>query len=227
MSIDGDIARIRKLYLGGEVSPVETVQAHLDVIAKKNAEINAFSLIDGEVAVRMARASEARYRRGESLGSLDGIPITIKDTLNVEGWPTRRGSRTTSTAPVKSDAVAVARLRAAGAVFLGKTTTPEFAWKGLTQNLLDGVTSSSLDPTRHAGGSSGGAAAATGCGMGLVGIGTDAAGSVRIPAAFCGVVGCRLSRPSPWTPSPRPFGSFRLSARSPEPSLMPFWPHRQ
>ena len=189
MSTSGEVSRLREVYLSGEVSPVEIARSHLETIASRNAEINAFSLVDEVVAIETARASEARYRRGESLGPLDGIPVTIKDTLNVAGWPTRRGSRTTSDAPAMADAVSIARLRAAGAVLLGKTTTPEFAWKGLTQNLPDGVTSSSLDPTLHAGGSSGGAAAATGLGMGVVGIGTDAAGSVRIPAAFCGVVG--------------------------------------
>jgi aspartyl-tRNA(Asn)/glutamyl-tRNA(Gln) amidotransferase subunit A len=120
---------------------------------------------------------------------MDGVPVTIKDTLNVAGWPTRRGSRTTSEATLPKDAVSIARLRMAGAVFLGKTTTPEFAWKGLTESPLQGVTTNPLDQDRHAGGSSGGGAAATALGLGVVGIGTDAAGSVRIPAAFCGVVG--------------------------------------
>ena len=189
MSIDGEISGLHERYKRGEVSPVDVARTQLDAIDRLNPTVNAFVLVDDAVALEMARSSEARHRRGEALGPLDGIPITIKDTLNVAGWPTRRGSRTTSDAAAPRDAVAIARLRASGAVFLGKTTTPEFAWKGLTESPLNGVTLNPLDPTRHAGGSSGGAAAATALGLGVIGIGTDAAGSVRIPAAFCGVVG--------------------------------------
>ena len=189
MSIDGEILGLHERYKRGDVSPVDVTRAQLDAIGRLNPAVNAFVLVDDPIALEMARASEARYRKGEAVGPLDGIPITIKDTLNVAGWPTRRGSRTTSDAAVLRDAVSIARLRAGGAVFLGKTTTPEFAWKGLTESPLNGVTLNPLDPTRHAGGSSGGAAAATALGLGVVGIGTDAAGSVRIPAAFCGVVG--------------------------------------
>ena len=187
--MEGEAVRLHERYKRGETSPKEVVREQLDAIGRLNPAVNAFVLVDEAVALEMARASEARYRRGEALGALDGVPITIKDTLNVRGWPTRRGSRTTSDAAVPRDAASIARLRSAGAVFLGKTTTPEFAWKGLTENPVDGVTLNPLDPTRHAGGSSGGAAAATALGLGVIGIGTDAAGSVRIPAAFCGVVG--------------------------------------
>jgi aspartyl-tRNA(Asn)/glutamyl-tRNA(Gln) amidotransferase subunit A len=189
MSIEGEVARLHERYQRDEVSPVDVARAQLSAIGRLNPGVNAFVLVDDAVALEMARASEARYRKGEALGPLDGVPITIKDTLNVAGWPTRRGSRTTSDAAVPRDAISIARLRAGGAVFLGKTTTPEFAWKGLTESPLNGVTLNPLDPMRHAGGSSGGAAAATALGLGVVGIGTDAAGSVRIPAAFCGVVG--------------------------------------
>src|SRR5579859_527573 len=189
MSIESEVARLHESYKLRETSPVDVAWEQIGAIARLNRGINAFVLVDDAVVLEMARASETRYRLGEALGPLDGIPITIKDTLNVAGWPTRRGSRTTSNAAAPSDAASVARLRSAGAVFLGKTTPPEFAWKGLTENPLNGVTLNPLDPTRHAGGSSGGAAAATALGLGVIGIGTDAAGSVRIPAAFCGVVG--------------------------------------
>lgn len=189
MSTEGEAVLLHERYKRGEISPVDVAREQLDAVARLNQRINAFVLVDDAVALEMARASAARYQHGEAIGPLDGVPITIKDTLNVRGWPTRRGSRTTSQAPAPRDAVSIARLRSAGAVFLGKTTTPEFAWKGLTENLLDGVTVTPLDSTRHAGGSSGGAAAATALGLGILGIGTDAAGSVRIPAAFCGVVG--------------------------------------
>jgi aspartyl-tRNA(Asn)/glutamyl-tRNA(Gln) amidotransferase subunit A len=189
MSIEGEAHRLHERYKRGEVSPVEVARAQLDAIPSSDRGVNAFVLVDDTVSMAMARASEDRYRRGEAVGPMDGVPVTIKDTLNVAGWPTRRGSRTTSEAAMPTDAASIARLRMSGAVFLGKTTTPEFAWKGLTESPLYGVTTNPLDPDRHAGGSSGGAAAATASGLGIVGIGTDAAGSVRIPAAFCGVVG--------------------------------------
>jgi aspartyl-tRNA(Asn)/glutamyl-tRNA(Gln) amidotransferase subunit A len=189
MTIFGEALRLHERYKHGDVSPVEVARAQLDATSSSGRNVNAFALVDGAVTMEMARASEGRYRRGEAVGPMDGVPVTIKDTLNVAGWPTRRGSRTTSKAAAPKDAVSIARLRSSGAVFLGKTTTPEFAWKGLTESPLYGVTLNPLDPARHAGGSSGGAAAATASGLGIVGIGTDAAGSVRIPAAFCGVVG--------------------------------------
>jgi aspartyl-tRNA(Asn)/glutamyl-tRNA(Gln) amidotransferase subunit A len=156
MRTDGEALRLHERYKRGEVSPVEIARAQLDVIPGLNRSVNAFVLVDDAVTMEMARASEARYRRGEPIGPMDGIPVTIKDTLNVAGWPTRRGSRTTSEASVPTDAVSIARLRTSGAVFLGKTTTPEFAWKGLTESPLYGVTTNPLDPDRHAGGSSGG-----------------------------------------------------------------------
>lgn len=187
--IDGEAHRLHERYKSGDISPVEVARAQLDAIPGLDRGVNAFVLVDDAVAMEMARASEERYRRGDALGPLDGVTVTIKDTLNVTGWPTRRGSRTTSATAVSKDAISIARLRSSGAVFLGKTTTPEFAWKGLTESPLYGVTTNPLDSDRHAGGSSGGAAAATALGLGTVGIGTDAAGSVRIPAAFCGVVG--------------------------------------
>jgi aspartyl-tRNA(Asn)/glutamyl-tRNA(Gln) amidotransferase subunit A len=209
--IEGETHRLHGRFLSGDISPVEVARRQLDAIPAVQKSINAFVVIDEAVAMEMARASERRYRAGCSFGPLDGVPITIKDTLNVAGWPTRRGSRTTSEAPAARDAVSIARLRSAGAIFLGKTTTPEFAWKGLTESPLNGTTANPLDPTRHAGGSSGGGAAATAAGIGFVGIGTDAAGSVRIPAAFCGVVGYKPT-----------FGTIPL-----DPYAAPFWqlPH--
>src|SRR5271169_480542 len=136
MPIEGEASQFHARYKRGEKSPVTVVRAHLDAIASLDQGVNAFVLIDDEVAMSMARASEVRYRRNAPLGPLDGIPITIKDTLNVAGWPTRRGSRTTSETAALADAVSIARLRTSGAVFLGKTTTPEFAWKGLTESPL-------------------------------------------------------------------------------------------
>ncbi|MGY4567256.1 amidase family protein [Bradyrhizobium sp. USDA 3256] len=206
MSIEGEAVRLHERYKRGEISPVEVTRSQLDALPSLDEGINAFVLVDEAAALKMARASEGRYRKGTSLGPLDGVPITVKDTLNVAGWPTRRGSRTTSEAAAIDDAVSMARLRAAGAVFLGKTTTPEFAWKGLTESPPNGVTTNPLDRALHAGGSSGGAAAAAALGLGIAGIGSDAAGSVRIPAAFCGVVGYKPTYGTiPLSPYPSAF----------------------
>lgn len=193
MPIEGLARALCRRYLSGDTSPTAIASETLARVAREDQAIRAFAFIDERTTLAMAEASEARYAHGRPLGPLDGVPVTIKDTLNVAGWPTRRGSLVTSDAPVAADAVSIARLRAAGAVFLGKTTTPEFAWRGLTESPQTGVTRNPLDKARHAGGSSGGAAAATALGQGIIGIGTDAAGSVRIPAAFCGVVGYKPS----------------------------------
>ena len=135
-----------------------------------------------------ARRSERRWLDGTSLGPLDGVPVSIKDLLLTRGWPTLRGSKTVDPAQAwTEDSPPVARLREAGAVLLGKTTTPEFAWKGVTDSPLTGVTRNPWNPERTPGGSSGGAAAAVAAGMGPLALGTDAGGSLRIPAAFCGL----------------------------------------
>ncbi len=188
MPTSSDAAALRASFRQG-ASPVDHAAALLQRAGEANGTFNPFCLLDPGSTLAMARASAARYRLGAPLGPLDGIPITVKDTVDVAGWPTRRGSRTTTTEPAPRDAAVVARLRAAGAVLLGKTTTPEFAWKGLTDSPLHGVTRNPLDPALTAGGSSGGGAAAAALGLGTVHLGSDAAGSVRIPAAFCGVVG--------------------------------------
>jgi len=193
MPSNSEARRLHERYRQGELSPVAVATAQLDAVTRLDREVNAFCLVDADVTLAMAQKSEERYRRDEPLSPLDGVPVSLKDTINVAGWPTRRGSRTTSDTPVPIDAISVARLRAAGAVFLGKTTTPEFAWKGLTDSPIGGVTRNPRDPGRSAGGSSGGAAAAASLGLGVIAVGSDAAGSVRIPAAFCGVVGYKPS----------------------------------
>ena len=120
------------------------------------------------------------------------MPVSVKDLLLTAGWPTLRGSRTIETAgPWPDDAPAVARLREHRAVLLGKTTTPEFGWKGVTDSPLTGVTRNPWDPARTAGGSSGGSAAAVASGLGPLSVGTDGGGSIRIPACFCGIVGLK------------------------------------
>ena len=136
-----------------------------------------------------ARASEQRWATGRPAGPVDGVPTSIKDVFLTRGWPTLRGSRTIDPAqPWAEDAPCVARLRDSGAVLLGKTTTPEIGWKGVTDSPLTGVTRNPWDPARTPGGSSGGAAAAVASGMGALAVGTDGGGSVRIPASFTGTV---------------------------------------
>jgi aspartyl-tRNA(Asn)/glutamyl-tRNA(Gln) amidotransferase subunit A len=174
-------------YRAGELSPVEATEAALQRIRRHDPEVNAFCLVDADAALATAKESEERWRSGEPAGALDGVPISIKDILLTRGWPTLRGSRTVDSAgPWEVDGPHVARVREHGAVLLGKTTTPELGWKGVTDNPLTGVTRNPWDPTRTAGGSSGGSAAAVLLGMGPLSLGTDGGGSVRIPAGFTG-----------------------------------------
>jgi aspartyl-tRNA(Asn)/glutamyl-tRNA(Gln) amidotransferase subunit A len=182
------------LYRSGEASPVEATKAVLARIARHNPRLNAFCLVAEEEALSSAAASEARWRRGEPLSPLDGVPASIKDLLLTRGWPTLRGSRTVAAdQPWEIDAPVTARLREAGAVLLGKTTTPEFGCKGETNSPRTGITRNPWDESRTPGGSSGGTAVAVAAGMGPLSVGTDGAGSVRIPAAFCGNFGLKPS----------------------------------
>lgn len=176
-------------YASGELSPVEATEATLRRIADADPPVNAFCLVDGDRALAQARACEARWHRGEPAGRLDGVPASIKDVLLSKGWPTLRGSHTIDPdQPWAVDSPSVARLREHHAVLVGKTTTPELAWKGVTDSPRNGITRNPWDTTRTPGGSSGGAAAAVAQGMAPLAVGTDGGGSVRIPAAFCGVV---------------------------------------
>lgn len=192
-------------YRTRDLSPVEVTRAVLARIAALNAQLNAFCMVDAEGAQSAARAAEARWGRGDSLGPLDGVPVSVKDLLLTRGWPTLRGSRTIDPAgPWPDDAPAVARLRESGAIILGKTTTPEYGWKGVTDSPLTGVTRNPWNLARTPGGSSGGAAAQLAAGLGPLAIGTDGGGSIRIPSAFSGVTGIKPSfgRVPAWPLSP-------------------------
>ncbi len=181
-------------YEAGDLSPVEVTAAVLKRIHDLNDTYNAFCLIDDEGAMAAARASEIRWLEGAPEGRLDGVPVSVKDLVLAEGWPTLRGSKTTvRDQPWDEDAPAVARLRAHGAVLLGKTTTPEFGWKGVTDSPLTGVTKNPWNTAHTSGGSSGGGAVAALCGMGPLHIGTDGGGSVRIPCAFSGIFGIKAN----------------------------------
>ena len=186
------------LYRSGQASPVEATQAVFARIERLNPQLNAFCLVDADAALSAARASESRWQAhrqsGASVGELDGVPTSIKDLILTRGWPTLRGSRTIDPSqPWDVDAPATARLREAGAVLLGKTTTPEFGCKGETNSPATGITRNPWNTAHTPGGSSGGAAAAVAAGLGPLAVGTDGAGSVRIPAAFCGNVGLKPS----------------------------------
>lgn len=184
-----EAAELVEGYRSGELSPVEATRAALDAIDRYDEQVNAFVLVDAEGALAAAKESEARWHTGEPLGPGDGVPTSIKDALWTKGWPTLRGSNLIDEAqPWEEDAPCVARLRETGAVILGKTTTPEYSWKGVTDSLRFGVTGNPWDPTKTPGGSSGGSATAVGLGMGAWSVGTDGGGSVRIPAAFTGTV---------------------------------------
>lgn len=177
------------LFRRGALSPVEAARACLGRIRDLNEKVNAYNFVDDATTLAAARRSEERWRRGTPMGPVDGVPVAIKDIFVTKGWPNRKGSRITSDSPGEVDAPAVAALRKSGCVPLGRTTTPEFGWKGVTDNPRDGVTSNPWDPTKTSGGSSGGSGAAVPLGMGPLALGTDAGGSIRIPAAFCGIVG--------------------------------------
>src|SRR5438128_4473055 len=187
-----------------DLSPVEVTRAVLERIEKFNPVLNAFNLFS-ELALDDAKLSESRWLAGQPKGLLDGVPASIKDILLTKGWPTLRGSKTVDPkGPWNDDAPATARLREHGAVLLGKTTTPEFGWKGVTDSPLTGITRNPWNPKKTPGGSSGGAAAALASGMGALAVGTDGGGSIRIPCSFTGLFGIKPSfgRVPAWPLSP-------------------------
>ncbi|MEO8546106.1 MAG: amidase [Burkholderiaceae bacterium] len=191
---DCTAAQLAALYRSAQASPAEACAAAMARIDTRDEQINAFVCVDRKGAVASAAASTARWAQGNPLGPLDGVPVSIKDLILTRGLPTLRGSHTQDTDQAWDvDAPATARLREAGAVILGKTTTPEFGCKGETNSPRSGITRNPWKLDRTAGGSSGGAAAAVAAGMGPIAIGTDGAGSVRIPAAFCGCFGLKPS----------------------------------
>lgn len=177
-----------------DLSPVEVAETLLGRIEALDADINAFCHLDAESTLDQARASEARWLDGSPLSPLDGVPVAVKDLLVTKGWPTLRGSKVVDPAgPWDEDAPSVARLKEAGAVMLGKTTTPEFGWKGTTEGPLTGVTRNPWNRAKTPGGSSGGSSAALAARLAPLALGTDGGGSIRIPASFAGVFGLKPS----------------------------------
>ena len=179
-------------YRRRRLSPVEALAAVRARIERLEPRLNAFVLLD-QAADEAARASERRWMAGRPLGLLDGVPATVKDLIDLAGFPTRRGSRVTDPRPVEEDAPLVLGLKQAGAVILGKTTTTEFGWKSPGDAPLTGITRNPWNPDYTPGGSSAGAGAAAAAGFGPLHVGTDAGGSIRIPAAWSGLVGLKPS----------------------------------
>ena len=175
----------------GRVSPVELLTAHLDQISRENPRINAFTTVLAEEALAAARRAESAAARGEPLGMLHGVPVTVKDCFDVAGLPTLCGSRLRLGHRAAHDATVVARLKTEGAIVLGKTNTPEFLGSYETDNYVTGRTNNPWDAERTPGGSSGGEAAAIAAFCSPGGIGSDGGGSIRMPAHFCGVAGLK------------------------------------
>lgn len=194
---DGDIAymdavELSEAFCAGTLSPVEVARSLLNRIDTLNPMVNAIVHVERKKTIDMARASERRYLSGSALSPLDGVPVTIKDLSAIAGWPRRRGSLAFDTEDSSiEDASCVARLREAGVVFLGKTATPDSGCKVVTRSLRHGVTLNPYDLTKTPGGSSGGAAAALAMGFGPLALGSDGAGSIRIPASLTNVFGLK------------------------------------
>ncbi|MDE0376528.1 MAG: amidase [bacterium] len=184
------VQRLVEAYRDGSLSPVEVAEMAQVRIAETDPILHAFVLATPGLARRQAAAAEAAYRNGHP-GPLAGVPVSIKDAFHVEGHVTTLGSLAHAGDVARHDSGAVRRLRRAGAVFVGKTNVPEFCQSATTDNLLGPDTANPFDPGRTAGGSSGGAAASVAAGTCTLGLGSDGGGSIRIPAAFCGLVGMK------------------------------------
>jgi Asp-tRNA(Asn)/Glu-tRNA(Gln) amidotransferase A subunit family amidase len=185
------IAEISYSVRTKKISPVEIVAAHLERIEGLQPKLNAFVHIDAEGARVQAQDAEIAIQRGVAVGPLLGVPITIKSCIDVAGWPCPAGSLLRKDYVAAADAVLAARLRAAGAILLGNTNTPEFLMAYETDNLVSGETSNPWNSSRTAGGSSGGEAAAIASGCSAGGVGSDGGGSIRVPAHFCGICGLK------------------------------------
>lgn len=185
------ISETQEMLRRKRISPVELVTAHLDRVQELQPKLNAFVHFDAESALARARSVEAALVRGEELQPLAGIPLTVKSSLDVAGWPCPAGSLLRKDYVPATDAVAVARLEAAGAILLGNTNTPEFLMAYETDNRVTGKTSNPWNPAYSAGGSSGGEAAAIAATCSMGGVGSDGGGSIRTPAHFSGICGLK------------------------------------
>lgn len=185
------IAEITSGIRSKKISPVEIVDAHLRRIESLQPKLNAFVHLDADAARTRARATEAAVLKSQPLGPLQGVPLTIKSCIDVAGWPCPAGSLLRKDYIPRTDAPLVSRLKAAGAILLGNTNTPEFLMAYETNNLLSGKTSNPWNLAYSSGGSSGGEAAAISAGCSAGGVGSDGGGSIRVPAHFCGICGLK------------------------------------
>ncbi|MSQ12172.1 MAG: amidase [Dehalococcoidia bacterium] len=187
-------AELGRLIARRKVSPVELTRLFLERIGRLNPRLNAYQTVDERVALAAARAAERAVLRGEVLGPLHGVPLSVKDLFATRGLTTTRGSLLYRDSVPSRDALPVQRLRKAGMVILGKTSTSEFGFSATTENGLIGATLNPWDRRATAGGSSGGAAAAVAGGLGPLALGSDGGGSIRIPSSFCGVFGLKPTK---------------------------------
>ena len=199
----------------GSLTPVEVITEISRQAERVAPALNSFQTVRFDMALAEAKESTTRWRNQRPCGPLDGVPITIKDTVDLAGWPTLKGSLLTdASVQARTDAPSVASLKRAGALIFAKTTTPEFAWKSLTQSRRNGATRTPWDVTRNAGGSTGGGAAAVAAGLGPIAHGTDGGGSLRMPPSYCGVVGMKPTNGSiPFLPQSGP--SARMVVEGP------------
>ena len=211
---DLDAVEARRLIVERTLSPVELLESCLARIALVDHAVNAVVAIDEGSARDAARSAERAAMAGETLGPLHGLPVLIKDTQDTRGLRTTYGSPLFADHVPTADQGSVARLRAAGAIILGKTNTPEWAAGGNTRNPVHGATGNPFDPARSAAGSSGGSAVALACGMAPLASGSDTGGSLRNPAAYAGIVGMRPS-PGLVASERRAFGWSNLSTDGP------------
>ncbi|WP_311945038.1 amidase [Halomonas piscis] len=193
-----DAGQLVALFKAGKASPVEATEAALERIERFNDSVNAYVYVDHEGARHAAHASARRWGQGNPAGPVDGVPVSLKDLTEVAGMPAREGSLTVADSLCEKDAPPARMLREAGAVLLGKTNSPEFGWKAVTDNRVYGATANPWDTRLTPGGSSGGAATAAALNMGVLHQGGDSGGSIRIPAAFTGVFGFKPT--FGWTP---------------------------
>ncbi|MFC5369010.1 amidase [Salinirubrum litoreum] len=194
----------------GDVSPVDVTRAHLDRIDRRDDDLGAYVTVTRERALAAAEAHTKTVAEGGDPGPLAGVPVGIKDLVDVAGVPTSQGTSLLADEVAESDDPAVARLRDAGAIVLGKTNTPPFARSAVTESDLAGYASTPFGAGYNAGGSSGGSAAAVAAGLATIGYGTDGGGSIRIPASLCGVVGFKPTFGRiPWTARPDAFAHAR------------------
>ncbi len=208
-----DAGELKTLYQAGDASPLEATRAALDRIDRFNDAVNAYVYVDRDGAEAQATASARRWGQGAPLSPIDGVPVSLKDLTQVAGMPCREGSLTTSAKPCTEDSPPTRFLREAGAVILGKTNTPEFGWKAVTDNRVFGATCNPWDTRLTPGGSSGGAAAAAALNMGVLHQGGDSGGSIRLPSAFTGVFGIKPT--FGWTPQWPPSKAANLSSIGP------------